>query len=129
MIEMFLGGYRAASTRAAYRCDLSLWMRHCRAVSVDPLALRRSDIEGYARTLESRGLTPATVSRRLSTLTGFYRWAADDGLVESNPAQAVAIPGGRVPPGCFRAGGRVRSLVASPRLSRRCAGRALRVGW
>jgi site-specific recombinase XerD len=36
-------------------------------------AVRRADIEGFARDLEARGRARATVTRRLSTIAGFYR--------------------------------------------------------
>ena len=54
--------------------------------------VRRADIEGYARQLEAQGLAPATVNRRLATITGFYRWALDEGLVTGNPAGNVRRP-------------------------------------
>ena len=35
-------------------------------------AVRRADIEGFARDLEAKGRARATVTRRLSTIAGFY---------------------------------------------------------
>lgn len=92
LIEQFLAGYGSAATRAAYRSDLSLWSAHCQRRRLQPLQVRRGDIEGYARELEATGLAPATVNRRLATITGFYRWASDEDLVAGNPAANVRRP-------------------------------------
>jgi integrase/recombinase XerD len=85
----FVAGYASAATRAAYRSDLSLWLAHCQGQGRGLFEVRRADIEGYARRLEADGLAPATVNRRLATITGFYRWALDEGLVVGNPAGNV----------------------------------------
>ena len=88
----FVAGYAAAATRTAYRSDLRLWLAHCRRLGLELFEVRRADIEGYARQLEAQGLAPATVNRRLATITGFYRWALDEGLVTGNPAGNVRRP-------------------------------------
>lgn len=92
LVDGYLAGYSSAATRAAYRSDLSLWSAHCRRQDLSPLQVRRGDIERYARRLEADGLAAATVNRRLATITGFYRWAADDGLISGNPAANVRRP-------------------------------------
>ncbi len=35
----------------------------------------------YARELEELGRAPATISRRLSTLAGFYRYSTEEGVI------------------------------------------------
>lgn len=91
-VNEFVAGYASAATRAAYASDLSLWLTHCHGQSCRLFEVRRADIEGYARQLEAQGLAPATVNRRLATITGFYRWALDEGLVTGNPAGNVRRP-------------------------------------
>ena len=88
----FVDGYASAATRIAYRSDLSLWQEHCRSQGRGLFEVRRGDIEGYARYLEADGLAPATVNRRLATITGFYRCALDEGLITGNPAGNVRRP-------------------------------------
>lgn len=88
----FVGGYASLATRAAYRSDLWLWLADCHQHGRGLFEIRRADIEGYARHLEADGLAPATVNRRLATITGFYRWALDEGLVTGNPAANVRRP-------------------------------------
>ena len=71
----FLAGYRGL-TREAYTLDLRQFTTWCRARSLHLFAVRRADIEGFARDLEARGRARATVTRRLCTIAGFYRSAS-----------------------------------------------------
>jgi integrase family protein with SAM-like domain len=63
----FLAGYRGL-TREAYALDLRQFTGWCRARSLPLFAVRRADIEGFARNLEARGRARATVTRRLCTI-------------------------------------------------------------
>jgi integrase/recombinase XerD len=71
----FLAGYRGL-TREAYALDLRQCTTWCRNHSLALFAIRRADIESFARDLEARGRARATVTRRLCTIAGFYRYAA-----------------------------------------------------
>lgn len=88
----FLAGYRSENTRAAYGRDLRAWFLWCAAQPVPVLEAGRSHAEVYARHLEAQGRTPATVSRVLSTLAGFYRYATEEGYVDRNPLAYVRRP-------------------------------------
>jgi integrase/recombinase XerD len=70
----FLAGYRSL-TREAYALDLRQFTAWCHARSLNLFAVRRADIESFARELEARGRTRATVTRRLCTIAGFYNYA------------------------------------------------------
>jgi integrase len=87
----FLAGYRGL-TREAYALDLRQFTTWCRARSLALFAVRRADIEGFAPDLEARGRTRATVTRRLSTIAGFYRYAVEEELLASSPAAHVRRP-------------------------------------
>ena len=87
----FLAGYRGL-TRDAYALDLRQFTIWCRARSLGLFAVRRSDIEGFARELEARGRARATVTRRLSTIAGFYRYAVEEDLLDHSPAAHVRRP-------------------------------------
>ena len=65
----FLAGYRGL-TREAYALDLRQFTSWCRARSRPLFAVRRADIESFARELEARGRARATVTRRLCTIAG-----------------------------------------------------------
>ena len=85
----FLAGYRGL-TRDAYILDLRQFTTWCRARSLALFAVRRADIEGFARDLEARGRARATVTRRLCTIAGFYKYAIEEELLEHSPAAPSA---------------------------------------
>ena len=87
----FLAGYRGA-TRDAYGLDLRQFVAWCEDHELRLFCVRRADIECYARTLEERGRARATVARRLCTVTGFYRYAEEEGLIALSPAAHVRRP-------------------------------------
>jgi len=87
----FLAGYRGL-TREAYALDLRQFTTWCRARSLALFTVRRADIESFARELEARGRARATVTRRLCTIAGFYRYAVEEELLEHSPAAHVRRP-------------------------------------
>ena len=87
----FLAGYRGL-TKEAYALDLRQFTTWCRLRSLSLFAVRRADIEGFARDLEARGRARATVTRRLCTIAGFYRYAVEEELLEHSPAAHVRRP-------------------------------------
>ena len=87
----FLAGYRGL-TRDAYTLDLRQFTGWCRAGSLPLFSVRRADIETFARELEARGRARATVTRRLCTIAGFYRYAVEEELLEHSPAAHVRRP-------------------------------------
>jgi integrase/recombinase XerD len=84
----FLAGYRGL-TREAYALDLRQFASWCRARSLALFAVRRADIESFARELEAMGRARATVTRRLSTIAGFYNYAVEEELLDRSPAAHV----------------------------------------
>jgi site-specific recombinase XerD len=64
----------------------------CHARSLALFAVRRADIEGFARDLEARGRARATVTRRLCTIAGFYKYAVEEDLLDHSPAAHVRRP-------------------------------------
>ena len=90
-LAAFLAGYRGL-TRDAYSLDLRQFIGWCEEHSLRLFAVRRADIECYARHLEERGRARATVARRLCTVAGFYRYAEQEGLLEWSSAAHVHRP-------------------------------------
>jgi integrase/recombinase XerD len=89
----------ADHTRTAYFRDLAHFLAWCQRLGIDPMRARGSDLDHYRATLEQpptggRRLSPATVHRRLSALSSWYRYlvANSDGVVSVNPAAAVRRP-------------------------------------
>lgn len=88
----FVASLSSPDTRRGYRTDLAQWLTWCRASSVDPLACRRTHVDVWMRSMEDRGLAPATRSRKLAVVRSFYRWAVDEDYVTANPAVRVKRP-------------------------------------
>ncbi len=79
----FLAGYRGL-TGEAYALDLRQFTTWCRARSLPLFAVRRADIESFARELEFKGRVRATVTWRLCT-----GWSP---AVPKMPGQVTGMP-------------------------------------
>jgi len=83
---------RNASTHTvkAYRSDLAQFAEY-----VGPQGWGDIDhvlIRGYLASLYERGLSKTSVARALAALRSLYKWLAQEGEVEQNPAALVATP-------------------------------------
>jgi Phage integrase, N-terminal SAM-like domain len=87
----FLAGY-SGLTRDAYALDLRQYVQWCAERAVTVFGARRADIESFGRHLETRGRARATIARRLCTITCFYRFAEQEGLIATSPAVHVRRP-------------------------------------
>jgi integrase/recombinase XerD len=87
----FLARYREP-TRTAYTVDLRAFLAWCLSNDRDMLHVTRAELELYMRYLESRGYASATIGRRFGTVATFFKFAVIDGLIPSNPADAVTRP-------------------------------------
>src|SRR5690606_34932018 len=76
----------ASSSRRVYGRTLRDWLDWCELAGVDPLAARRAHVDAWADQLTRAGRAPATVKRMVSTLSSFYAYAADEGVLPANPA-------------------------------------------
>src|ERR1700689_1234906 len=87
----YLAGYRGL-TREAYTLDLRQFTSWCHTRSLPLFSIRSADIETFARELETRARARATVTRRLCTIAGFYKYAVEEELLEHSPAAHVRRP-------------------------------------
>jgi site-specific recombinase XerD len=87
----FLAGYTGL-TRQAYELDLRQFASWCGQHQLHLFQARRPDIECFARDLEARGRARATVTRRLCTIAGFYKYSVEEELLEHSPAAHVRRP-------------------------------------
>jgi len=77
-------------TIKAYRTDLAQFAEY-----VGPRSWSDIDhvlIRGYLSNLYERGLSKTSVARALAALRSLYKWLAQEGEVEQNPAALVATP-------------------------------------
>jgi integrase/recombinase XerD len=79
-------------TREAYALDLRQYASWCQLRHLRLFQVRRADIECFARDLEARGRARATITRRLCTIAGFYRYAVEEELLDHSPAAHVRRP-------------------------------------
>src|SRR5215813_14072177 len=87
----FLAGYTGL-TREAYALDLRQYASWCQQNQLRLFQARRADIECFARDLQARGRARATVTRRLCTIAGFYKYAVEEELLDHSPAAHVRRP-------------------------------------
>src|SRR5579864_9443166 len=77
-------------TIKAYRGDLANFTAYAGPrgwKSIDHVAIR-----GFLSHLYEKGLSKASVARSLAAVRSLYRWLAQEGVVEQNPAKLVATP-------------------------------------
>ncbi|MDR7440118.1 MAG: site-specific tyrosine recombinase XerD [Armatimonadota bacterium] len=85
-------------TCAAYRTDLADFARFARMQGVTDLRrVSRAEVTLYLFSLRHRGLSPATVARRLSALRALYRFLMQEGEAGADPTEDVTGPRRRRP--------------------------------
>jgi integrase/recombinase XerD len=87
------------ATRRAYQADLASWLVFCERAQVDALTAGLHHADAYVRVLDELGdprtgrqLSPASVSRRVSAVAGFYRYALRQRAVTESPFYATGRP-------------------------------------
>jgi integrase/recombinase XerC len=79
-VAAFLDACRSTNTRAAYRADLAQLAAWCREDgTLDLLSVDSADVARFRTACELAGAAPATVARRLSTISSFSAFAAASG--------------------------------------------------
>jgi integrase/recombinase XerD len=73
-------------TLDAYRYNLRTFFPWAADVGLTVMEAKRPHIELYRTAMEQNGLAPSTIDRRLSTVSGFYRFAHIDCRVNATPA-------------------------------------------
>ncbi len=81
------------TTCYAYNADLGLWANGLQEAGKDWQRARAADVEQFnAWQLRERKAIVAIVTRRLSTLSSFYRWALRHEIVEGDPVYLADKP-------------------------------------
>jgi integrase/recombinase XerC len=80
----------SAHTIKAYAGDLDIFAAY--AGSRDLNKIDHIVIRGFLSHLYDKGLSKTSVARALAAVRSLYRWLAQEGLVEQNPAKLVATP-------------------------------------
>jgi integrase/recombinase XerD len=89
----FLMQYTNRNTREAYALDLRQYFAWCHSNGLDPMQVRRFHIQAYAIYLtEQRGNGPATVSRNIGTIGGYYIDAVLNDYIPASPVIKIKTP-------------------------------------
>ncbi|MFQ5471502.1 MAG: site-specific tyrosine recombinase/integron integrase [Dehalococcoidia bacterium] len=75
-----------------YRTDLLDFFRHLEDQAIDPLTADRQAARQYLMTLRDREIATASVTRKVSTIRGFYKFLVREGKIESSPITGLVAP-------------------------------------
>lgn len=69
------------------------WLTYCRSAGLDPIGgVQEAHVGLWARSMEAAGLEPATVARKLATVSSWYSWLKRQKIVEINPVKNLPRP-------------------------------------
>ena len=85
----WLASFTSDNTRNAYRRDLTKFFDWAKENDLPIWNTRRQHIDLWVLSMD---LKPATVARRLASVSSFFDYAMDEGLTDINPAQRVRRP-------------------------------------
>ena len=88
----WLASLRAPRTRRAYAGDIRGWLGWLAERGTDVLDAGRVHVDVWAAGQQDQGAEAASVRRRLSALSSFYRYCAAHDLVDRIPTAGVARP-------------------------------------
>ncbi|MCX5656654.1 MAG: tyrosine-type recombinase/integrase [Candidatus Omnitrophica bacterium] len=90
LLDAYLRGLPSPATRAVYKQVLLQFQSFLGDKNL--LQVTRREVEAYRSHMESMNRNPATISKSLSALCGFYSFALDEGSIERNPASSARRP-------------------------------------
>lgn len=92
LVAAWLLGFASSHTRRNYAGDIAGWLKFCDTYCIDPLTARRPHIDAWARSLETSGLAPRTVARRLAAISSWYGFLVVEEVRPDSPAEHVRRP-------------------------------------
>jgi site-specific recombinase XerD len=90
--ELSAVGNRSAYTIRNYRSDIGSFFSWCEARELEPLRTTRALFREYLTELKEGGMVPASITRRTSTVHGFYKYLLREGATERDLLYGVALP-------------------------------------
>jgi site-specific recombinase XerD len=90
--ELAAVGNRSPYTIRNYRNDIGHFLADCRARHLDPMTTTRQVFRAYLGTLRERNMVAASVTRRTSTVHGFYKYLLREGATERDLLFGIALP-------------------------------------
>jgi site-specific recombinase XerD len=95
----------APASRRAYQRDVERFVNWLEGRGITALSdVTRATVRAWVSAGTERGLSTATIRRRLAAARRYLEWAAEQGVIEASPAVAIPTPRGpRRLPGVVRA--------------------------
>jgi len=90
--ELSAVGNRSAYTIRNYRTDIGSFLAWCAARKLEPLETTRALFREYLTELKDGGMVPASITRRTSTVHGFYKYLLQEEATERDLLYGVALP-------------------------------------
>jgi site-specific recombinase XerD len=85
-------GNRSAYTIRNYRTDIGGFLEWCRERNAEPLTVTRQIFRQYLGELRESGIVAASITRRTSTVHGFYKYLLREGATERDLLYGIALP-------------------------------------
>ena len=85
-------GNRSAYTIRNYRSDIGHFLAWCHEQKREPLAVNRQVFREYLGGLRQSGMVAASITRRTSTVHGFYRHLHQESATERDLLYGIALP-------------------------------------
>ena len=90
--ELSAVGNRSDYTIRNYRNDIGSFLRWCDERGLEPLRTTRQVFREYLTELKDGGMVPASITRRTSTVHGFYKYLHNEGATERDLLYGIALP-------------------------------------
>ena len=90
--ELAAVGGRSPYTIRNYRTDIGSFLAWCGAHELEPLRATRQLFREYLTGLKDSGRVAASITRRTSTIHGFYKYLHREGATERDLLYGVALP-------------------------------------
>jgi site-specific recombinase XerD len=97
--ELEAVGNRSRYTIRNYRSDIGHFLSWCRQHEHEPLEVTRALFREYLGELRTAGIVASSITRRTSTIHGFYRYLLQEGATAKDLLYGIALPKrpGRLP--------------------------------
>lgn len=83
----------SVNTTDAYRRDLLSFVNFCIDRGVSQIKdIQRSDLNAFILNLREANYSPTSVTRKIASLRGFFKWFCANEYGTSNPAQTLELP-------------------------------------
>jgi integrase/recombinase XerD len=80
------------NTQAAYKRDLTGFIRFLVTRERTLIEAKESDINAYLKTLKRRGLSASSIARALTTFRVFYKFLLKEKKIKSSPSELIDMP-------------------------------------